>query len=46
MCGWCELRDDYRHFRTDWTKSAELLADSFAADRERLLAGWVALTRS
>jgi len=46
VCGWCELRDDYRHFRADRIESAELLADSFAADRGRLLSGWLALTRA
>jgi predicted DNA-binding transcriptional regulator YafY len=45
VCGWCELRQDYRHFRTDRIVTATLLEDSFAGDRERLLSGWLALTR-
>jgi predicted DNA-binding transcriptional regulator YafY len=45
VCGWCELRDGYRHFRADRIEAAAVLADSFAAERERLLAGWLALTR-
>jgi predicted DNA-binding transcriptional regulator YafY len=45
VCAWCELRDDYRHFRADRIEAATVLADSFAADRKRLLSGWLALTR-
>jgi len=45
VCGWCELRQDYRHFRADRIEAADILPDSFAADRKRLLAGWLALAR-
>ena len=45
VCAWCELRDGYRHFRADRIEAASVLADSFAADRKRLLDGWLALTR-
>ena len=45
VCGWCELRDDYRHFRADRIEAAAILPDSFAPDRKRLLDGWLALTR-
>lgn len=45
VCGWCELRDDYRHFRTDRIEAAEVLAEGFAKERERLLSGWLALIR-
>ena len=45
VCGWCELRNDYRHFRADRIEAAEILPDTFAAERKRLLAGWLALTR-
>jgi len=45
ICGWCELRDDYRHFRTDRIEAAEVLGDGFAGERERLLSGWLALAR-
>ena len=45
VCAWCELRNDYRHFRADRIEAAEVLPDSFAADRERLRSGWLALTR-
>ena len=45
VCGWCELRDDYRHFRADRIEAAAVLPESFAAERKRLLDGWLALTR-
>jgi predicted DNA-binding transcriptional regulator YafY len=45
ICGWCELRSDYRHFRADRIASAALLSDTFLPDKQRLLAGWLALTR-
>lgn len=45
VCAWCELRNDYRHFRADRIEAASVLPDSFAAERERLLSGWLALTR-
>jgi predicted DNA-binding transcriptional regulator YafY len=45
ICAWCELRNDYRHFRADRIEAAAVLAENFAAERQRLLAGWLALTR-
>jgi len=45
VCAWCELRNDYRHFRADRIEAAEILPERFAADRKRLLAGWLALAR-
>ena len=45
ICGWCELRDDYRHFRTDRIRAAALLDESFAPRAGTLLAGWIELTR-
>jgi predicted DNA-binding transcriptional regulator YafY len=46
ICAWCELRDDYRHFRTDRIRIARVLDASFAARASTLLAGWVELTRT
>ncbi len=46
ICAWCELRDDYRHFRADRIRSAQLLTDGFRTQAATLLAGWVQLTRS
>lgn len=45
VCAWCELRNDYRHFRTDRIELAQTLAEHFTAERKRLLAGWEALVR-
>ena len=45
ICGWCELRNDYRHFRADRIVGAEVLADSFAPAASQLTAGWLALTQ-
>jgi predicted DNA-binding transcriptional regulator YafY len=46
ICAWCELRDDYRHFRTDRIRASSVLEASFAARANALLAGWVELTRT
>ncbi|MGH7156379.1 MAG: helix-turn-helix transcriptional regulator [Acetobacteraceae bacterium] len=45
LCAWCELRDDYRHFRADRIAAADVLTESFASDARRLMDGWLALTR-
>lgn len=45
VCSWCELREDYRHFRVDRIKSARVLDVSFASKAKALRAGWAALTR-
>ena len=45
VCSWCELRQDYRHFRTDRIKSARVLEAGFAGKAKALRAGWMALTR-
>jgi predicted DNA-binding transcriptional regulator YafY len=45
ICAWCELRNDYRHFRADRIERAEVLADTFLHEKQRLLSGWLALTR-
>ncbi|MCW3476652.1 helix-turn-helix transcriptional regulator [Limobrevibacterium gyesilva] len=45
ICAWCELRNDYRHFRIDRIGAVRVLAESFADEAQRLMAGWLALTR-
>jgi predicted DNA-binding transcriptional regulator YafY len=45
ICAWCDLRNDYRHFRADRIEAATVLSENFAADRQWLLSGWLALTR-
>ena len=45
ICAWCELRNDYRHFRADRITGADVLAEGFAAVAGQLAAGWLTLTR-
>jgi predicted DNA-binding transcriptional regulator YafY len=40
---WCELRGDYRHFRTDRVRDLAILTDVYPAQQSGLLAGWRAL---
>lgn len=40
LVGWCELRDGFRHFRTDRIAAARLLLDSYPARRSELMARW------
>jgi len=39
---WCELREDYRHFRVERIVSSTLLQDRFSTDGGRLTQGWLA----
>ena len=41
ICGWCELRNDVRHFRTDRVVSADVLDESFSIP-ETVIAKWLA----
>jgi predicted DNA-binding transcriptional regulator YafY len=45
VAAWCELRGDYRHFRTDRIVAAALLDERFSTDGGRLMTGWLALAR-
>lgn len=45
LCAWCELRDDYRHFRADRIASLHVLDAHFDEEAETLTAGWSALAR-
>ncbi len=40
LCAWCELRQDYRHFRTDRIVAAEPSAERYPRRRRVLLAEW------
>jgi predicted DNA-binding transcriptional regulator YafY len=42
---WCELRDDFRHFRLDRIVGSQVLDERFAADSARLTAEWLALRK-
>jgi predicted DNA-binding transcriptional regulator YafY len=39
MC-WCELRGDFRNFRTDRIDTAELLESRYPKRRQALLKAW------
>jgi predicted DNA-binding transcriptional regulator YafY len=40
IVGWCELRQAFRHFRTDRILAAEFLAQRYPTPRPRLRAAW------
>jgi predicted DNA-binding transcriptional regulator YafY len=40
IAAWCELRNDYRHFRVERIRKSSVLADKYPADNGRLLAAW------
>jgi predicted DNA-binding transcriptional regulator YafY len=42
---WCELRDDFRHFRVDRILTSQLLDERFSSDSGRLTAEWLALRK-
>ncbi len=43
---WCELRQDYRHFRTDRIGTLTVLDERYPSDNGRLMAEWLALRQS
>lgn len=44
ICAWCELREDFRHFRVDRISSITFLEDSFADSGRHLVDEWMAAT--
>src|SRR6201981_3450937 len=42
---WCELRNDFRHFRVDRILTSHLLDERFSADSGRLTDEWLALQK-
>jgi predicted DNA-binding transcriptional regulator YafY len=40
VVAWCELRDDFRHFRTDRVRRADISAIRYPGSRVKLLARW------
>jgi predicted DNA-binding transcriptional regulator YafY len=42
---WCELRQDFRHFRVDRILSARVLDERFPANSGKLMAEWLALQK-
>lgn len=45
IIAWCELREDFRMFRTDRVQSIDFLDDRYAARPSALRAGWRAMMR-
>ncbi len=43
---WCELRQDYRHFRADRVSMLTVLDEHYPSDNGRLMAEWLALLQS
>jgi predicted DNA-binding transcriptional regulator YafY len=43
---WCELRQDYRHFRADRVASLTVLDERYPSDNGRLMAEWLALRQN
>jgi predicted DNA-binding transcriptional regulator YafY len=44
VAAWCELRNDYRHFRVDRIDNISILEEQYPPDNGRL-AGWLALSK-
>lgn len=40
VVAWCELRNDFRHFRTDRMRKAEISHERYPGTRAKLLARW------
>jgi predicted DNA-binding transcriptional regulator YafY len=40
VVAWCELRSDFRHFRTDRMHKAEVSRQRYRGNRAALLARW------
>lgn len=45
LCAWCELRNDYRNFRSDRIVKAELLDETYPRPRRALLREWQQMVR-
>jgi predicted DNA-binding transcriptional regulator YafY len=43
---WCELRQDYRHFRADRITALTVLDERYPSDHGRLMAEWLAMRQS
>ena len=45
LAAWCELREDFRHFRADRIVACHETGDSFAGEAPRLRRNWHAVDR-
>lgn len=43
IVGWCETKQDYRHFKTERVKELKVLGDKYSGRRTALLKGWEAV---
>jgi len=41
ISAWCELRDDFRHFRADRVQALTVLDETFPVPGRTLVAGWL-----
>lgn len=46
LAAWCELREDFRHFRTDRISRMHLLEETYPGSRSQLHQRWVAAERA
>jgi len=44
LVGWCEMKEDYRHFKTERVKELKVLADKYPGRRATLMKGWEEVT--
>ncbi|WP_164658033.1 YafY family protein [Tropicibacter sp. Alg240-R139] len=44
LVGWCETKQDYRHFKTERVQELKVLGDKYPGRRAALLKGWEATT--
>ncbi|MEO1681539.1 MAG: YafY family protein [Pseudomonadota bacterium] len=44
LVGWCETKEDYRHFKTERVQALKVLAEKYPGRRAALLKGWETAT--
>jgi predicted DNA-binding transcriptional regulator YafY len=45
VAAWCELRQDYRHFRVDRIVDSTVLDERFPVEDGKVMAGWLAISK-
>ena len=45
LVGWCETKEDYRHFKTERVEALKVLAEKYPGRRVALIKGWEATAR-
>ncbi len=46
LVGWCETKEDYRHFKTERVQELRVLGQKYSGRRAVLLKGWEEATRN